>query len=400
MTVLTGMNVRRKNNKITDPLIAECVCNEGISAFFLFVCNIVKRCVILNPKVTTWGVIMKTKDKDQGIDFVIAWVDGNDPAWQEEKKNTRIQKGNFSVDDRKERYRDWDNLHYWFRGVEKYAPWVRKIHFVTWGHIPAWLDTANPKLNIVRHEDFIPGEFRPTFNSHTIEWNFHRIPNLSENFVYFNDDMFLLKPITAEAFFKNGKPVDMMALQPDVANADDEVMPYIYLNNAMFLAKYFDKRDNIKKQPGAYFHIGYPPMYFFYNMLEIAFPRFTGFYTVHGPSPLKKSTYEKLWQLEPELLGNVCRHPFRHKEDVNQYVLREYQKLSGDFFPENIQKFCGYYDVEETNEKLIQTITGHKKKMICINDSNHEIDFEKARKEINNALDQILPEKSEFERKL
>ena len=145
---------------------------------------------------------MKTKDKDQGIDFVIAWVDGNDPAWQEEKKNTRIQKGNFSVDDREERYRDWDNLHYWFRGVEKYAPWVRKIHFVTWGHIPAWLDTANPKLNIVRHEDFIPGEFRPTFNSHTIEWNFHRIPNLSENFVYFNDDMFLLKPITAEAFSK------------------------------------------------------------------------------------------------------------------------------------------------------------------------------------------------------
>lgn len=210
----------------------------------------------------------------------------------------------------------------------------------------------------------------------------------------------MLKSIAAEDFFRNGRPVDMLALQPDVANVNDQVMPYIYLNNAMLLAKYFDKRDNIKKHPGAYFHIGYPPMYFFYNMLEIAFPRFTGFYTVHGPSPLKKSTYEKLWQLEPELLGNVCSHPFRHKEDVNQYVLREYQKLSGDFFPENIQKFCGYYDVEETNEKLIQTITGHKKKMICINDSNHEIDFEKAKKEINNALDQILPEKSEFERKL
>ena len=89
-------------------------------------------------------------------------------------------------------------------------------------------------------------------------------------------------------------------------------------------------------------------------------------------------------------------------EDLPEKItkLREYQKLSGDFFPENIQKFCGYYDVEETNEKLIQTIIGHKKKMICINDSNHEIDFEKAKKEINNALDQILPEKSEFERKL
>ena len=64
MTALTGMNVRRKNNKITDPLIAECVCNEGISAFYFFVCNIIKRCVILNPKVTTCGeIIMRAKDK-------------------------------------------------------------------------------------------------------------------------------------------------------------------------------------------------------------------------------------------------------------------------------------------------------------------------------------------------
>ena len=45
------------------------------------------------------------------------------------------------------RYRDWNNLRYWFRGVEKFAPWVRKIHFVTWGHIPDWLDTTNPKIN-------------------------------------------------------------------------------------------------------------------------------------------------------------------------------------------------------------------------------------------------------------
>ena len=38
-----------------------------------------------------------------------------------------------NADDRKERYRDWDNLRYWFRGMEKYAPWVRKIHFCHMG---------------------------------------------------------------------------------------------------------------------------------------------------------------------------------------------------------------------------------------------------------------------------
>ena len=108
---------------------------------------------------------MRKADEGQNIDFVITWVDGNDPEWQREKKARLGHMGiPASVDDRKERYRDWDNLQYWFRGVEKYAPWVRKIHFVTWGHLPKWLNTEHPKLNIVRHEDFIPEKFRPTFN--------------------------------------------------------------------------------------------------------------------------------------------------------------------------------------------------------------------------------------------
>lgn len=137
--------------------------------------------------------------------------------------------------------------------------------------------------------------------------------------------------------------------------------------------------------------------YILYNVLELAFQRFTGFYTVHGPSPLKKSTYQKLWELEPELLSDVCSHPFRHREDVSQYVLREYQKLSGEFVPENVQKICGYYDAEQTNDRLVRSILRQKKKIICINDSNHEIDFEKVKKEINQAFEQVFSEKSSFE---
>ena len=79
------------------------------------------------------GIKMSTTEKGkQKIDFVITWVDGSDDRWQKEKQKTRKHLGIVAdVDDRKERYRDWDNLQYWFRGVEKYAPWVRKIHFVT-----------------------------------------------------------------------------------------------------------------------------------------------------------------------------------------------------------------------------------------------------------------------------
>lgn len=339
------------------------------------------------------------KRQKEELDFVITWVNGNDPAWLKEREKILQPFGQTKqMDDRKERYRDWDNLQYWFRGVEQFAPWVRRVHFITWGHIPEWLNTAHPKLHIVRHDEFIPKEFLPTFNSHTIEWNFHRIKDLSENFVYFNDDMLLLNKVKKTDFFQNGKPVDMLALQPDVANIDNEIMPYIYLNNTMLLAKYFNKRMNIKKQPGAYFHIGYPPMYFFYNMLELAFPRFTGFYTVHGPSPLKKHTYETLWQLEPELLETVCRHTFRHKDDISQYALREYQKLQGEFVPRNVRRLCSYYDIENENKKLIHAITEGKCPIICINDSNHKIDFEKAKTEINSALQQRLSKKSLFEK--
>ena len=332
------------------------------------------------------------------IDIVVAWVDGADPAWQEEKRKRMIEQGMaVQVDDREERYRDWKLMRYWFRGIEKFAPWVRKIHFVTYGHLPDWLDTGHPKLHIVNHEDFIPEKYLPTFNSHVIEWNFHRIKGLADKFIYFNDDTFLMRTVRPEDLFQKGKPVDMLALQPDVANADDTTMPYIYLNNAMVLAKYFDKRENMKKQPGAYFHIGYPPMYFFYNMLETMFPRFTGFYTVHGPSPLKKETYRRLWNLEPELLDQVCSHPFRHKEDVSQYVLREYQKLKGDFIPANVSKYCSYFDLKETNKELAMTIVKQKSPIVCINDSNMKIPYQKVKKELNEAFAKVLPDKSAFE---
>ena len=75
------------------------------------------------------------------IDFVITWVDGSDPAWQRERARClHPEEADGQIDFRDTRYRDWGNLRYWFRAVEAYAPWVRKVHFVTWGHVPQWLN--------------------------------------------------------------------------------------------------------------------------------------------------------------------------------------------------------------------------------------------------------------------
>ena len=113
---------------------------------------------------------MKKKMKKEKIDFVITWVDGNDPEWQKEKQknlekflNSTVQ--STKVGYSKNRYRDWGTLKYWFRGVEKNAPWVNKIYFVTCGQIPEWLDSKNKKLVILNLKDYMPKKYLPTFNS-------------------------------------------------------------------------------------------------------------------------------------------------------------------------------------------------------------------------------------------
>ena len=137
------------------------------------------------------------------IDFVQTWVDGSDPAWQQRRRAI-----DGAGDDSVARYRDWNLLHYWFRCVEKFAPWVRHVYLITDQQCPAWLNREHPKLRLLDHRDYIPAEYLPTCNSNVLELNLHRIPDLAEQFVLFNDDFFLLRPAKPEDFFQNGLPVD------------------------------------------------------------------------------------------------------------------------------------------------------------------------------------------------
>lgn len=329
------------------------------------------------------------------IDFVVTWVDGGDPAWRAERARYMP---NQKDDNREIRYRDWDQLQYWFRAVEKYAPWVRKIHFITWGHLPAWLDTSNPKLHIVNHKDYIPEEYLPTFCSDTIEMFMYRIEGLAEHFVYFNDDLFCNAPLTPEHFFHNGLPRDMLAFQPVIANPSSPAMSYIYLNNSMLLARHFPKRENVRKQPGAYFKLGYPIKYFVYNLLELAFPQFTGMYTVHNAAPFLKQSFVEVWDAEGEYLSRAQLGRFRDREHVSQYAVREWQKLSGNFVPTNVHRIFRLFTISNDNTELIDTIRRHKVATICLNDADPDVDFEKAKTEINAAFEQAFPEKSSFEK--
>ncbi len=132
---------------------------------------------------------------------------------QRRKRPERERRSGVACDTRDVRYRDWDCLRFWFRSVEQNAPWVHKIYFWHRGHVPKWLNGNHPKLEIVRHEDYIPGEFLPTFNSPQSNSIFSPHPGLSEQFVYFNDDMFSLRKAGKPGqFFRDGKPLDMLCL--------------------------------------------------------------------------------------------------------------------------------------------------------------------------------------------
>ena len=328
------------------------------------------------------------------IDFVIIWVDGSDPEWLAEKAKYAPPA---NTDSRTERYRDWGLLPYWFRGVEKFAPWVRKIHFVTWGHIPEWLNTEHPKLNIVRHEDYIPEKYLPTFSSHTIELNLHRIKGLSENFVYFNDDMFITAPVSKDVFFKNGLPCDSAVLNVHCYSpiVSFHMAP---IKDIGMINKYFCMKDVIKKEPLKWFS----PLYGKQLMRTLALlpcPRFPGMWQHHLPSSFCKKTFETIWELEEAELDDTCTRKFRYILDYNQWLFREWQIAKGEFVPRST-RIGASMQLGSINEcsKICGYIKKKKGKMICINDgSMTNEEFEKYKHDIISAFETILPDKSEFE---
>lgn len=112
-----------------------------------------------------------------------------------------------------QRFYDNNELKYSLRSLEMYMPWARQIFLVTNGQIPNWLDINSPKLKIVTHEEIFPKKVQnshlPTFSSPAIETHLHRIHGLSENFIYFNDDVFLQRETYLEDFwsFRTGYKV-------------------------------------------------------------------------------------------------------------------------------------------------------------------------------------------------
>lgn len=331
--------------------------------------------------------------KEQKIDFVITWVDGNDPVWLQEKEQYADKK---DINNNKCRYRDMETLKYWFRAVEKYTPWVNNIYFITYGHLPKWLNLKNEKLKIIKHTDYIPQKYLPTYNSNVIELNIHRIKELSENFVLFNDDIFITKKMSKTDFFKKNLPCEEYAENILTSTGYHETFSHICQNNMGIVNKYFTKRDVMKKHLHKYINLKYG----FNNIRTfclIPWKKYSLIYDSHLAVSLKKSQLKELWELEPTAFETTSFNRFRNATDINQYLIRYFQLLKGQFTPRHhgIGKMI---TLSNDNKEIINAITKQKYKILCLNDTTNDFDFEKSKKEIIEAFEYILPEKSSFEK--
>ena len=323
------------------------------------------------------------------IDFVIMWVDGADPAWLEKK---RRYQPDLNVDAAANRYRDWGTLPYWFRAVERFAPWVNHIWLVTDDQCPAWLNTAHEKLTVVDHRDFIPAEYLPTFSANPIELNLHRIPGLAERFVFFNDDFFLLRPVAPEVFFRDGLPCDDAILSPIIMDGETEIGK-ICASDLHLLNRHFEKRQVMAEHRAKFLSLKYGSQ-LLRTLFLLPWRHIPGFFNDHLPQPFLKSTFAEVWSLEGEALARVCANRFRnYGEDVNQWLMRYWQFCKGDFVPASPKRGVCFTDM---CPEAADTIRAQSRDMICVNDS-HETHFEESRALLLDAFASILPEKSGFE---
>lgn len=334
------------------------------------------------------------------IDFVVLWVDSSDPKWQEEHdKYKGVRRSTY---DDKAHFRDWDILRYWFRAVEKYAPWVRYIHFVTNGQKPTWLNFNHPKIKHVVHSDIIAPEHLPCFNAHFLNLNVHRIPGLSEHFVLFDDDMFINGPITPEYYFRNGLPCDapMERINPSFLYSKkykwgsdlNQVCDISVLNY------HHPRREAIKghfwRWHGPYLGLKHMLMSW-YMFIK---PYWSWFDEQHCERPLLKSVFEEVWAAEPELLNQSATR-FRYVENLNIFLVLWWQLATNKFYPRKAPKRFLADLREDRIDCVLRAIKDESYKSMCLNDSP-EASYEEyleIKPLLVKAFEEKYPQKSSFE---
>ena len=275
-----------------------------------------------------------------------------------------------------------------------FAPWVNKVHFVTSGQKPDWLNTNHPKLNLVSHSDHIPEQYLPVFNSNLIEIYLHKIPSLSEHFVYFNDDFYIINQLSPERFFEDGLPKDIAAFRKNTGFSQFEKM---LKNNIRLINKHFDKREVFKKDAWKWYHPSYGSRGRLNHWLRF-YNKFITLRTPHNAQPFLKSTFEEVWESCGEELKQMSQHRFRSNSDYTPELFRTWQICQSNFFPYNTYQDTKMFPLMLRSKGAIKAVREQSHALVCLNDSIHIRNYHQTMESLKTSFESILPNKSAFEK--
>ena len=311
---------------------------------------------------------------DKNIDLVYLWVDGNDPKWLKKKSSITGQPFDNSEVNCKGRFIENSELKYSLRSVEKYAPWIQNIYIVTDDQIPDWLNTENSKIKIIDHKEILPDTARPCFNASVIEYFLYKIPNLSEYFLFANDDMFFNKPLTPDYFFT------------------DDGFPIVRHKR-----KYYGKfgnyiKTNIGKKPGQYRQM-------IIDGVELIRDKFNVYYSGvphHNIDAYLKSDFRNAVEVVFKQEVERCTpNHIRTVGDLNRATFLLYSlainhaKLKYVNRKQSVRLLPYKHDLKKYLNK-------HDPDLFCINDNQRVKDEHRAL--IEPFLKELFPEKSDFEK--
>ena len=335
---------------------------------------------------------------DMNIDLVYMWVDGSDPKWLQKKQQYIDQKINTTG-----RFQDNSELKYSLRSIDKHIPWIRKIFIVTDNQVPKFLDTKHPKIEIVDHTEIIPKEYLPSFNSSVIEHFIYNIPNLSEHFLFSNDDMFLnadvapdffiINKLAPTRFFEKGLPKDIAAFRMNTGVSQFEKM---LKNNIRLINQHFDKKEVFKRDGWKWFDPSYGSRGRLNHLLKY-YNKFVTLRTPHNAQPFLKQTFEAVWEQFGEELEGMSKHRFRSDDDYTPELFRTWQICSSNFLPYNTYQDTKMFPLMIKSKKAIQAVREQSYSLVCLNDNIHIRNYQQTMESISAAFETILPEKSSFE---
>ena len=271
--------------------------------------------------------------KSPEIDAVIAWVDGSDPELiKRQKKYLKLKPNKNLPGAQKTRFNSLNEIKYCLISILKFAPYLRKIFVVTDQQDPNIYPLVQkhfPKrvsdIHIVDHLEIFEGfeSFLPTFNSICISNMLWKIKGLSDQFIYFNDDVFIVRPTNPSTFFKNNKPV---------LRGKWRLPPYeriLWDKTKYFFEKLF---IGVEKEKTPSFQINQ------WNAAKLLGFNFRFFMSGHIPLALNKKKLEEFFTDNPEILKRNIGYRFRSYNQFNTVSLAnhiEYNKGNLNVFNSN-----------------------------------------------------------------